>query len=96
MSSEQTARERQMPETHWLSEFSPLTSALIGNDLSLQRIDLALVVVALKLHYVSNRYYSYQLTLLHNRQMSKSVLGHSVRNRHQIILWQANNDLFGH
>src|SRR5205807_3636859 len=50
--------------------------ALIREELRLQRVDLALILVALRLHDVADRHHPDQPALIDDRQVADPPLGH--------------------
>jgi len=69
---------------------------LARQELRLQRIDLALVLIALRLEDVTDRHHADQPPLVHDRQMTDPPLGHGVGHREEIIGWLARDDVARH
>src|SRR2546425_9446392 len=70
--------------------------ALAGEELRLQRVDLALVVIALRLHDVADRHHADQPLLVHDRPMANAPLGHRVGHREQIIVGLSGDHVTRH
>src|SRR5262245_40990778 len=73
-----------------------LEPALAGKELRLQRVDLALIVIALRLHHVADRHHADQPVLVHDWQVTNAPLGHRVRHRQEIVVGLPGDDITRH